>query len=59
MFGKTRRDRIRNVDVRQLCDAHDIARFGSERRKNRNQHTSIMDNDRLARTARDEKLSGP
>ncbi|KYQ46837.1 hypothetical protein ALC60_14128, partial [Trachymyrmex zeteki] len=56
--GKTRRDRVRNDNIRQQCNIQDIVRWGRERRRNWNQHISRMNRDRLVKIARDGKPKG-
>lgn len=56
--GKTLRDRIRSETIRETCKVQDIVRWTRQRRRDWNEHVSRMDNNRIARMARDGKVGG-
>ena len=59
IVGKTRRDRIRNVDVRkECCQIQDIVKFAKKRRKEWNEHITRANDDSLIKIARDCKPEG-
>ncbi|XP_056641560.1 uncharacterized protein LOC130448295 [Diorhabda sublineata] len=55
IIGKTRRDYVRNEDIRQQCIIQEIVRWGRERRRNWNQHVARTEEHRLAKIIRDGK----
>ncbi|XP_050459519.1 uncharacterized protein LOC126855693 [Cataglyphis hispanica] len=55
--GYTLRDRVPNVAIRETCGVQDIIRCVRQRRRGWNEHVSRMGEERMARIARDGKLS--
>lgn len=49
IVGKTRRDRVRNTDVREQCGIQDIVRWGRQRKRQWYNHVRRMDENRLPR----------
>lgn len=49
--GKTRRDHVRNTDIREQCGVQDIVRWGRQRRREWYDHVKRMAEDRLPRIA--------
>ncbi|GJQ69900.1 hypothetical protein Trydic_g22443 [Trypoxylus dichotomus] len=47
--GKTRRDRIRNKDIREECGVGDVVRFARERRRQWNGYVLNAEESRLVR----------
>lgn len=45
-----------NEQIRSMCDTQDIIRWIRQRRRRWNEHVSRMDEDRLAKIARDGRL---
>ena len=56
--GKTLRDRVRNTEIRRICEVEDIVRWGRQRRRFWNEHVSRMDQSRVVRIARDSIPQG-
>jgi len=53
--GHTLRDRIPNQEIWRICDIQDIVRFTRQRRREGNQHINRMEDNRIAKIARDGK----
>ncbi|XP_056641765.1 uncharacterized protein LOC130448413 [Diorhabda sublineata] len=53
--GKTLRDRIRSNEIRRMCDVPDIVRWARTRRRAWRDHVNRMNNDRLAKIAKEER----
>jgi len=53
IVGCTVRDRVRNEQIRNICDIYDIVRWTRKRCREWNMHVSRMSDDRLAKRARD------
>ncbi|XP_056637716.1 uncharacterized protein LOC130445851 [Diorhabda sublineata] len=49
IVGKTRRDRVRNTDVKEQCGIQDIVRWGRQRKRQGYNHVRRMDETRLPR----------
>ena len=47
IVGKTKRDRVRNTDIREQCEIQDIVRWGKQRRRQWYDHVRQMDKSRL------------
>ena len=58
IVGKTRRDRVRNENIRQQLEIEKIGEWVERRRNEWNAHISRMATDRLVRTARDNIPDG-
>jgi hypothetical protein len=56
--GKTLRDRIRNTEIRRMCEAEDIVRWGRQRRRGWRDHVNRMDTNRLPHIVSHGKPSG-
>jgi hypothetical protein len=54
IHGKTLRDKIRSVQLRQLSGIQDIIKWTNVRRKEWDGHVERMDDNRLAKIARDK-----
>lgn len=52
-MGKTKRDRLRNRDLKEECGIGDIAKFVRERRRKWNEHVQRADDERLIKIAKD------
>ena len=53
--GKTRRDRISNKRIREICGTNDVTKFIKHRRRAWSEHVSRTDLERLARTAKNQR----
>lgn len=51
IVGKTRRDRVRNTEVREQCEVQDVVRWGRQRRRQWHDHVRRMDENRLPKIA--------
>ncbi|XP_056635444.1 uncharacterized protein LOC130444373 [Diorhabda sublineata] len=49
IVGKTRRDTVRNTDVKEQCGIQDIVRWGRQRKRQWYNHVRRMDENRLPR----------
>ncbi|XP_044760224.1 uncharacterized protein LOC123317680 [Coccinella septempunctata] len=49
IVGKTKRDRVRNTDIREQCGIQDIVRWGRQRKRQWYNHVRRMDENRLPR----------
>ncbi|XP_057653819.1 uncharacterized protein LOC130892419 [Diorhabda carinulata] len=49
IVGKTRRDRVRNTDVKEQCGIQDIVRWGRQRKRQWYNHVRRMDENRFPR----------
>lgn len=58
IVGITRRDHIRNDQIREQCKIQPIREWTQIRRQQWNEHVSRMEEDRIARIARDNYPSG-
>ena len=58
IIGKTRRDRIRNTDIRQQCGIQDVIRWGRQRKRQWYAHVKRMEESRLPRIALEGKPAG-
>lgn len=58
IMGKTRRDRIKNTDIREQCEVQDIVRWGRQRKRGWYAHVRRMDERRLPRIALEGKPTG-
>uniref|UniRef100_A0AAR5P179 Reverse transcriptase domain-containing protein n=1 Tax=Dendroctonus ponderosae TaxID=77166 RepID=A0AAR5P179_DENPD len=56
--GRTRRDRVRNIDIRAQSDVHDVVRWARQRRRERYSHVKRMTDDRLPRIVLEGKPAG-
>ncbi|XP_060534516.1 uncharacterized protein LOC132706935 [Cylas formicarius] len=59
ILGKTRRDRVRNTDVREQCGIQDIVRWGRQRKRQWCNHVKRMDENRLSRIVLKNNRPGP
>lgn len=55
MMGRTRRDRITNVNIRETWHVADTVEWIQERRQVWNDRVDKMDDDRLVKTAGDSR----
>lgn len=58
IINKTRRDRVRNEEVRRICDIKPITDWVDHRRTEWDKHISRMEQDRIVRMARDKSPQG-
>ena len=58
IMGKTRRDRIRNTNIRQQCGIQDVVRWGRQRKRQWFAHVKRMEENRLPRIALEGKPMG-
>lgn len=58
IIGKTRRDGVRNKEVRDQCEIIDINKFVKGRKKEWNNHVTRLRDDRITKIARDMKPLG-
>ncbi|KAJ4440659.1 hypothetical protein ANN_08806 [Periplaneta americana] len=58
IIGETRRDSVRNKEVRDQCEIIDINKFVKGRKKEWNNHVRRRRDDRIAKIARDMKPLG-
>ncbi|XP_060525280.1 uncharacterized protein LOC132701416 [Cylas formicarius] len=53
--GKMPRHRIRSNEIRRMCDVPDIVRWARTRRRAWRDHVNRMEDDRLAKIAKEER----
>jgi hypothetical protein len=58
IHGKTRKDKIRSDQLRQLSGIKDIINWNNVRRKEWESHVERMDDNRLEKIARDNRVQG-
>lgn len=58
IVGVTRRDRVRNKDIREECKVRDVVRFVRGRRREWNDHIQRANDERLIRIVRDQRPLG-
>ncbi|XP_030763151.1 uncharacterized protein LOC115887795 [Sitophilus oryzae] len=58
IMGKTRRDRIKNTDIREQCEVQDIVRWGRQIKRGWYAHVRRMDERRPPRIALEGKPTG-
>ncbi|XP_060530090.1 uncharacterized protein LOC132704215 [Cylas formicarius] len=59
IVGKTRRDRVRNTDVREQYGIQDIVRWRRQRKRQWYNHVRRMDDNRLPRIVLENNPPGP
>ena len=59
IMGKTRRDRIRNTNIRQQCGIQDVVRWGRQRKRQWFAHVKRMEENRLPRVGLEEIHENP
>ena len=58
IHGKTLRDKIRSDQLRHLCGIQDIIKWTNDRRRKGDAHVERMEDNRLAKIARDNRPQG-
>ncbi|XP_019765819.1 uncharacterized protein LOC109541398 [Dendroctonus ponderosae] len=58
IVGKTRRDRVRNTDIREQCGVQDVVRWGRQRKRQWCSHVKRMDKNSLPRIVLEGKPVG-
>ena len=56
--GRTRRDRVRNSEIRRQCAIEDVIRFNKRRKKEWNNHITRAEDNRLIKIVRDSIPNG-
>lgn len=56
--GKTLLDRIRNCQIREICQVHDVIRWGRKRKREWNAHVNRMPAERIPRITKDKEMTG-